>query len=358
MLAGPATIGTAVGVDPGTWEEAAALALQWRRDGADIAGATGASYTPVAADDRTALSCRVTASNPAGSTSAETAPLPVDLRRARRRGGARRSRARPLDSGRASVAAAAAFTGAGLSYAVSGAGATIDAATGVVQPADRDAGLGRDGDGDRQQLRRQRRGELPAQRGGGGAGGGDGAEAHRQRQDRRRGQRRCRDLERQARAVTALQWRRDGADIAGATGGELHAGGGGRPDRAHLPGDREQPRGQCCGDDRGAAGDPGGAGGERDARGCRARPGRGGRQRGGGGRLHRRRAELCGLRGRGDDRRRDRGGQPADRGAGLGRDGDGDRQQLRRQRLGRRASGSAWWRWPSPRRPRSAASPT
>ena len=32
---------------------------------------------PVAADDRTALTCRVTASNAAGETSAETAPLPV-----------------------------------------------------------------------------------------------------------------------------------------------------------------------------------------------------------------------------------------------------------------------------------------
>ena len=98
LLAGPATIGTAVGVDPGTWEEAAALALQWCRDGAEIAGATGASYTPVAADDRTALSCRVTASNPAGSTAAETAPLPVTFA-APAVAAALADLERPLDSG-------------------------------------------------------------------------------------------------------------------------------------------------------------------------------------------------------------------------------------------------------------------
>ena len=199
-LAGPATIGTAVGVDPGTWEEAAALALQWCRDGAEIAGATGASYTPVAADDRTALSCRVTASNPAGSTAAETAALPVTRRARRWRRDARRSRAGRSTAAAGSVAAAAAFTGAGLSYAVSGAGATIDAATGVVSlptaalvsaatvtvTASNSGGSAS--------------ASFQAQRGGGGAGAGDRAEAHRQRQDRRGGQRRCRQLERQARA--------------------------------------------------------------------------------------------------------------------------------------------------------------
>ena len=68
-------IGAAVEVDPGRWQDAAALALQWCRDGVAIPGAVEASYIPVAADDRTALTCRVTASNPAGSTAAETAAL-------------------------------------------------------------------------------------------------------------------------------------------------------------------------------------------------------------------------------------------------------------------------------------------
>ena len=75
--AGSGQIGAAVSVDAGVWsgKPAPATAFQWRRDGVDIAGATGASYTPVAADDRTALSCRVTASNAAGEASAETASL-------------------------------------------------------------------------------------------------------------------------------------------------------------------------------------------------------------------------------------------------------------------------------------------
>ena len=77
-LTGSGKIGAAVGVDAGTWSgrPAPSTALQWRRDGADIAGATGASYTPVAADDRTALTCRVTATNLAGSAVATTAALP------------------------------------------------------------------------------------------------------------------------------------------------------------------------------------------------------------------------------------------------------------------------------------------
>ena len=39
---------------------APATGWQWLRDGVAIAGATGTSYTPVAADDRKALSARVT----------------------------------------------------------------------------------------------------------------------------------------------------------------------------------------------------------------------------------------------------------------------------------------------------------
>ena len=132
-LSGSGKIGASVGVDAGSWSgrPTPGTALQWRRDGADIAGATAASYTPVAADDRTELTCRVTASNVAGSAVATTTALPV-------------TRVAPVASGTladvelvqgaatGSVAAAAAFTGAGLSYAVSGGGATIDAATGVV----------------------------------------------------------------------------------------------------------------------------------------------------------------------------------------------------------------------------------
>ena len=131
-LSGTGKIGSAVSVDAGAWngKPAPTTAFQWRRGTADIAGATGASYTPVAADDKAALTCRVTATNVAGSQSATTAALPV-------------SYPAPVASGTlpdldltlgnaGSAAAAAAFTGSGLSFAVSGAGATIDAATGAV----------------------------------------------------------------------------------------------------------------------------------------------------------------------------------------------------------------------------------
>ena len=132
-LAGSGEIGTAISVDAGSWsgKPAPATALQWRRDGADIAGATGASYTPVAADDRTGLSCRVTAINVAGSAVASTAALPV-TRVAPVASGTLADVALVQGAAAGSVAAAAAFTGDGLAYAVSGGGATIDAATGVV----------------------------------------------------------------------------------------------------------------------------------------------------------------------------------------------------------------------------------
>ena len=105
--------------------------MQWRRGSADIAGATGASYTPVAADDRTALTCRVTASNAAGSAAATTAALAV-TRVAPVASGTLADVALALGAAPGSVAAAAAFSGAGLAFAVTGAGATIDAATGAV----------------------------------------------------------------------------------------------------------------------------------------------------------------------------------------------------------------------------------
>ena len=143
LVAGPVLsaggrVGQPVSVDPGTWSglPAPVLALQWLRDGGEIAGATGASYTPVAADDRTALSCRVTASNPAGAVVAETASIavtrtpPVTVATLADIGA--EVGAEPL-----TVEAGVAFAGEGLVFAVTGAGATIDAATGrITIPAD------------------------------------------------------------------------------------------------------------------------------------------------------------------------------------------------------------------------------
>ena len=61
----------------GAASPAPAIASQWRRDGSDIAGATGASYTPVAADDRTALDLPGDREQRRGQPSATTTALPV-----------------------------------------------------------------------------------------------------------------------------------------------------------------------------------------------------------------------------------------------------------------------------------------
>lgn len=54
----------------GTWSSPTpTYTRQWLRSGADIAGATAAAYTTVAADAGTNLSCLITATNPNGSTS-------------------------------------------------------------------------------------------------------------------------------------------------------------------------------------------------------------------------------------------------------------------------------------------------
>ncbi|HEX5202577.1 MAG TPA: hypothetical protein VFW27_21810, partial [Actinoplanes sp.] len=132
-LAGSGRIGEAVEVDPGLWsgQPIPEIALQWLRDGAAIDGATGSSYVPVAADDRTALGCRVTASNAAGSAEAEAGALAV-TRAAPAAVGTIADQSLVQGSDPQTVEAAGAFAGEGLVFAVDGGGATIDAATGRV----------------------------------------------------------------------------------------------------------------------------------------------------------------------------------------------------------------------------------
>jgi hypothetical protein len=131
-LNGTGRIGAAVELDPGTWSGTPApeLAVEWRRDGATIPGATGLGYVPAAADDRTDLTARVTASNAAGSAAAETAPLAI-VRAAPVASGALADLAL-LQGSPARVEAAPVFKGEALVYSVTGAGATVDAATGRV----------------------------------------------------------------------------------------------------------------------------------------------------------------------------------------------------------------------------------
>jgi hypothetical protein len=132
-LAGTGEIGAPLGVDPGLWagRPAPALALQWLVDGAPLAGATGPAFTPGAAEDGTEVACRVTASNPAGAAVAETAAARIAYAPPAV-AGALPDLVLARGPGAETLAAAGAFAGAALRFAVEGAGATVDPATGVV----------------------------------------------------------------------------------------------------------------------------------------------------------------------------------------------------------------------------------
>jgi hypothetical protein len=137
VLAGAGRIGQPVTLEGGGWGGTAPVVTrQWLRDGAAIPGATGTSYTPVAADDRTALCCRITATNPAGQAETLTAALSITYVAPVAKG-LLEEEILDLAPGFEVVAAGADFVGEGLSFAVTGAGATIDAAGFVHIPTDR-----------------------------------------------------------------------------------------------------------------------------------------------------------------------------------------------------------------------------
>ncbi|HYN45419.1 MAG TPA: hypothetical protein VES64_01875, partial [Allosphingosinicella sp.] len=128
-LVGGGVIGAPVTLDPGVWsgKPAPALAFQWRRDGVDIPGATAAAYTPGAADDRTALTCAVTASNAGGSSVAVTAPRGVTYA-APTAGAGVPDQTLTQATGVKTIDAGAIFTGSGLSWSIPSGptGVTID----------------------------------------------------------------------------------------------------------------------------------------------------------------------------------------------------------------------------------------
>jgi len=91
VITGTATVGQVLSCSTGGWDASpsATFVYQWRRNGVNIAGATSSTYTLVAADETTVITCRVTATNSEGNdsaTSAGTDPvgpeanfLPTDL---------------------------------------------------------------------------------------------------------------------------------------------------------------------------------------------------------------------------------------------------------------------------------------
>ena len=132
-LTGSGRIGTAVLADMGVWggEPPPSLSVRWQRDGADIAGAAGASYTPGPADDLSALRCVVTAVNATGTLAVASAALTVTWEPPVSSGGLL-DEIHDQDSGVQLIPTAYDFTGGNLSFSVSGAGAAIDPQTGVV----------------------------------------------------------------------------------------------------------------------------------------------------------------------------------------------------------------------------------
>jgi len=73
-LSGTAQVGQTLTCSTGTWTGDATItyAYQWKRAGTNISGATASTYLVVPADVASALSCTVTASNGAGSSSANS----------------------------------------------------------------------------------------------------------------------------------------------------------------------------------------------------------------------------------------------------------------------------------------------
>lgn len=73
-ISGTAQVGQTLTVSAGTWAGGGiTYTRQWRRGATNIAGATGTTYVPQVADIGAAITCRVTATNNAGSLTVTTA---------------------------------------------------------------------------------------------------------------------------------------------------------------------------------------------------------------------------------------------------------------------------------------------
>ena len=77
VASGTGTVGSNLTCTTGTWTYGQAYAYQWLRSGANIFGATNATYALVGADSGTNVSCQVTATNPAGSATAVSNAIAV-----------------------------------------------------------------------------------------------------------------------------------------------------------------------------------------------------------------------------------------------------------------------------------------
>lgn len=78
-ISGSSHVGGTLSVSPGAWSghPAPVLAYQWRKNGANIPGATSGSYVAVPGDAGATISCLVTATNAAGTASAASAGVEI-----------------------------------------------------------------------------------------------------------------------------------------------------------------------------------------------------------------------------------------------------------------------------------------
>ncbi len=130
-LHGSSLIGHEAIVDPGDWEGADTISLQWLVDGTPIPGANGAVYVPVEADDLHLLACEVTARGADATQRHVTEPVAV-TREAPTVVEALDAHAFGQHTGSQRIDAAAAFSGDDLTFSVEGAGASVDPETGVI----------------------------------------------------------------------------------------------------------------------------------------------------------------------------------------------------------------------------------
>ena len=72
LVTGTTVTGSNLTSTTGTWTNATTYAREWLRDGSPIAGATGAVYALVGADEGAMMSVNVTATGPGGEASAES----------------------------------------------------------------------------------------------------------------------------------------------------------------------------------------------------------------------------------------------------------------------------------------------
>jgi len=71
-ISGEAVVDEVLTAWPGVWAPFASFTFQWKKDGANIPGATAATYTVGAGDVGSAISVAVTATNTGGTATAES----------------------------------------------------------------------------------------------------------------------------------------------------------------------------------------------------------------------------------------------------------------------------------------------